>query len=299
MRPVAGWFRYQSANWLTGGIHFVILGVAAQAESAAVWPYALTAMSLVSFAAWIGNYRRLRQIDDTPTSNIASAAQGYVELNGRAEEPAGTPITSKLTNLPCVWFRYEIHEKSSADKWSLEEAGESDDPFVIKDATGKCIVDPEGAEVISSRKQTWTQGDRRYTEWLLLPQERMHALGEFVTVGGAGSELDLDADIGALLAEWKKSQPQLLKRFDLNQDGALDLREWELARRQARREVEAQHREIRMTDGTHVLRCPADGRLFLLSNYLPDKLRQTYLIWGWVHIVIFIGAGGGAVALLQ
>jgi hypothetical protein len=54
-----------------------------------------------------------------------------------------------------------------------------------------------------------------------------------------------------------------------------------------------------MTDGTHVLRCPADGRLFLLSNYLPDKLRQTYLIWGWVHIVIFIGAGGGAVALLQ
>lgn len=292
-----GWFRIHSGNWLTGGAHFIIIVIAAQADSVSVWPYALTAMSLVSFAAWIGNYRRLRYISDTPTSNIASAAQGYVELCGRGEDPGGTPITSKLTNLPCLWFRYEIYRKSSDDKWSLDEAGESEEPFVIRDATGKCVIDPEGAEVICAHKQTWTKGDRRYVEWLLVKPEMIYTLGEFVTIGGASSDLDLEADVGALLAEWKKDQPQLLKRFDLDQSGTIDLKEWDLARRQARREVEAQHREIRMSDGTNVLRKPADGRLFLISNYLPDKLRNTYLIWSWVHIGIFLGASGGAFAL--
>jgi hypothetical protein len=292
-----GWLRVHSANWLTGGAHGLILVAAAQSESPAIWPYALGLMSLISFAAWIGNYRRLRQIADTPLSNIATAAQGYVEISGRAEAPAGTPLLSRLTSLPCVWFHYEVYEKSSDDKWSLQDSGISDDPFVVRDASGQCVVDPEGAEVVCSRKQTWTKGNLRYVEWLLLPREQIYALGDFATIGGADSELDLNADIGALLAEWKKNQPELLKRFDLNQDGTLDLKEWGLARRQALREVEAQHREIRMRDGTHVLRAPADGRLFLVSNYLPARLRLNYLMWAWAHAVIFVGAIGGAFAL--
>ena len=294
-----GVFGVQFGNWLTGGIHFGILVVAAQFNTAAVWPYALGAMAGISFAAWIGSYRRVRQISDTPTSNIASAAQGYAEITGRAEQPGGTPLRSKLTNLPCVWFRYEVYAKSSDDNWSLEESGDSDEPFTVKDTTGRCVIDPEGAEVICARKQTWTEGSRRYTEWLLLPQDRVYAIGDFVTIGGPDSELDLNADISAQLTEWKRRQPELLSRFDLNRDGAIDLREWELARREARREVEAQHREIRMRDGTHVLRKPRDGRLFLLSNYVPEKLRQKFLIWSWVHAGIFVGAGGSALMFLK
>ena len=290
--------RLHSFNWLTGGVHVFILAAAAQAESAAVWPFALGAMSLASFAAWVGNYRRLRHVEDTPLSNIATAAQGYVEISGRAELPGGTPLLSNYSLLPCVWFQYEVYEKSSDDKWSLEDSGVSDEPFVVKDATGSCVIDPENAEVLCSRKETWTKGNYRYTEWLLLPRELVYALGDFVTVGGANSDLNLDADVGSLLAAWKKKQPELLKRFDLNQDGALDLKEWELARRQAIREVEAQHREIRMQDGTHVLRAPADGRLFLISNYLPAKLRLNYLLWAWAHAAVFVGAGGGPFALL-
>ena len=196
-----GWFCVHSGNWLTGGLHLIILAVAAQAESRAVWPYAFAAMSLVSFVAWVGNYRRLRHIADTPTSNVASAAQGYVVLSGRGEEPRGMAIVSKLTALRCLWFRYEIYKKSSDDKWSLEESGESDDPFAIRDATGVCLIDPEGAEIVCSRKKTWTKDRYRYTEWLMLPQDRIYALGEFVTIGGANSNLDLETDVGALLAE--------------------------------------------------------------------------------------------------
>ena len=47
--------RLSRLNWLTGGLHALILSGAAHAHSARVWPVALAAMSLVSFAAWIGN----------------------------------------------------------------------------------------------------------------------------------------------------------------------------------------------------------------------------------------------------
>jgi hypothetical protein len=88
-----------------------------------------------------------------------------------------------------------------------------------------------------------------------------------------------------------------LKRFDLDHSGAIDLKEWELARRQAVREVEAQHREIRLSAGTNVLRAPADGRLFLVSNEIPAKVRFKYSLWAWAHAVIFIVAGSGVFAL--
>ena len=130
-----------------------------------------------------------------------------------------------------------------------------------------------------------------------MPRDPVYALGEFATIGGADGALDLDADVGALLAEWKKNQPELLKRFDIDNSGSIDLREWELARRQARREVEAQHREIRMQDGTHVLRKPFDNRLFLISNYLPEKLRKIYLIWSWVYFLTLVSAGVFALKL--
>ncbi|MEO8441397.1 MAG: hypothetical protein ABI547_02845 [Betaproteobacteria bacterium] len=290
--------RIHTANWLTGSVHVIILYGAVHAESAAVWPYALGLMSLVSFAAWIGNYRRLRHIADTPLSNIATAAQGYVEIAGRAEMPGGTPLTSKLSITPCVWYQYEVHEKSSKDEWNLQDFGISTEPFIIKDGGGRCVIDPEGAEVICARKKTWAQGSYRYTEWLLLPREQVYALGDFVTVGGANSDLDLAADVGELLAEWKKDHPELLRRFDLDHSGAIDLKEWELARRSAVREVEANHREIRMSAGTNVLRAPADGRLFLLSNETPANVRFKYALWAWAHAVIFIVAGGGMFALL-
>jgi hypothetical protein len=255
-------------------------------------------MSLVSFAAWIGNYRRLRQIADTPLSNIATAAQGYVEIAGRAEMPGGLPITSKLSLTPCVWYQYAVYEKNSKDDWVEQDAGASEEPFIVTDAGGQCVIDPAGAEIICSRERTWTQGNYRYTEWLLLPREQVYALGDFVTVGGANSELDLTADVNELLAEWKQNQPQLIARFDLDRSGTIDLQEWGLARRQALREVEAQHRDIRMNAGTNLLRAPADGRLFLLSNDTPAKVRSRYMLWAWTHATVFVAAAGGAVALL-
>jgi hypothetical protein len=294
-----GAFRFYTSEWLTGGIHLVIVGIAAQAESAEVWPYALSAMAVVSFFAWIANYRRYRAVADLPTSKVASAAQGYTELFGRSENLPGTPLLSKQSGLPCCWYRYYVEQKTGDDKWEHVESGSSSEHFLLVDATGQCVISPEGAEVLCAKQETWTQGSYRYTEWLLLPRGKLYALGDFATVGGAHDALDERTDTSELLAEWKRDETTLLQRFDLDHDGKIDMKEWELARLQARREVRKAHAEIRSRDGVNILRQPADGRLYLLACEVPEKIGRRFALWGALHLAVFFGAGSVAFVMFS
>jgi hypothetical protein len=45
--------------------------------------------------------RKARSIEDTPTSKISSAAQGYVELIGSAKADQAL-LSAPLTNTPCL-----------------------------------------------------------------------------------------------------------------------------------------------------------------------------------------------------
>lgn len=295
---MAGAFKLYTAEWLTGGAHFVIIAIAVQAEDAAVWPFALVAMSIVSFFAWIAAYRRFRQIHDLPTSKVASAAQGYVELFGHSELLPGEPVVSKLSGLPCCWYRYYVERRTSGDKWERVDSGISDEYFLLVDDTGQCVVAPEGAEVLTERKETWTQGDYRNTEWLLLPKGLLYAIGEFSTTSGNVAELDERADVRDLLTEWKRDKDQLLARFDSDRDGAIDMKEWEVARHEAQREVRRRHQDVHIQDGVNILRQPRDGRLFLLANEMPDKLGSRFRFWSWTHLAIFFGAGCAGLFML-
>lgn len=288
-------------GWLSGAIHFVIIAIAFQAESGEVWPYALLAMSAVSFFAWVANYRRYRHIQDLPTSKVASAAQGYVELFGRTELLSGEPIVSKLSRSPCCWYSFQIEEKGSNDKWGIVDSGSSVEHFLLVDDTGQCVISPEGAEVLAHDHKSWEELDRRYTEWLLLPKSVIYAIGEFSTIAAAAVTAgDERADVGALLAQWKTNQKELHARFDLDRDGKVSMKEWELARLQARREVRRREADVqlRSVEGVNLLRKPADGRLFLLANELPDKIGSRYRFWSWAHLVIFIGAGSAGLIML-
>jgi len=293
--------RVHQPGWLSGAIHFVIIALAFQAESGEVWPYALLAMSAVSFFAWVANYRRYRHIQDLPTSKVASAAQGYVELVGRTELLPGEPIVSKLSRSRCCWYSYQIEEKGSNDKWGIVDSGSSVEHFLLVDDTGQCVISPDGAEVLTHDDKSWEESDRRYTEWLLLPKSVIYAIGEFSTTAGtAVTAGDERADVGALLAQWKADRKQLHERFDLDRDGKVSMKEWELARLQARREVRARQTDVqsRSVEGVHILRKPRDGRLFLLANELPDKIGARYRYWSWAHLVIFLGAGSAGLIML-
>ena len=293
--------RLHQPGWLSGAFHFVILALAIHSESAEVWPYALMAMAVVSFCAWTANYRRYRQIHDLPTSHVASAAQGYVELSGKSKLLPGQPITSRLSRQTCCWYAYEIEEKGSKDEWRTVDSGRSVEQFLLVDATGQCVISPEGAEVLTKQHKCWTEFDRRYNEWLMLEGADCYAIGEFATRSAlADSARGERAEVGALITDWKRDQKTMLERFDLNKDGKIDVKEWELARLQAQREVRnrAAESQSRAVEGVHVLCKPADGRFFLLADELPDKLGDRYHFWSWVHMIVFLVAGSVGVVLL-
>ena len=62
----------------------------------------LTGASTAAFAGSYVMMRRARLMEDTPTSKIRSAAQGYVELSGRVRMPEGVSIRCPLSDTGCA-----------------------------------------------------------------------------------------------------------------------------------------------------------------------------------------------------
>ena len=290
--------RRSYAELITSGAQLLLLFVGVKLESREAWLGCLSAMAIISFFAWLSALKRLRAIRGTPTSRVASAAQGYVELTGRGKPFGEMPLISKCRQLPCLWYRYKIEQRGSKDKWQTIDSGESSDSFLLRDDSGDCVVDPEYAEIVTKHRDQWQEGDYRYTEWKLINSDNLYVIGEFRTRSGA-MEFDSRAELNALLAEWKQDKPALHARFDLNNDGELDMNEWLLARQAAKREVAKKKRDAHAQPDIHLIGQPRDGKLFLVSNLTPEKLSRRYLLWSWAHVVIFFGALSGIGWLLQ
>lgn len=292
--------RLRRSYWALGGsaAQLVILVVAAQFESVLAWRVAAALVAALSLLSWVLALRHVRVITDTPTSKIASAAQGYVELQGRGRPFDGPPILATLSLAPCLWYRYLVEVRSD-NKWRTEAKGVSDASFILVDDSGTCLVDPESAEIITQYKRTWTEGDRRYTEWRIDEGEAIYVLGQFVTRGHADLDLDLNEDMKLLLAEWKRDPARLYERFDLDHDGVLDLREWELARAQARREVQALHRDARQQSDIHLMRMPDESRLYLIATITPESIVRRFRLWAGFHVICFFAALAGFSYLMR
>ena len=273
------------------GIYVAVPLIFAQAKDPKVFLAVPPIIAVVAFVAWLLSLRRLLAIGGTPTSKIASAAQGYVELVGRALPHPGGALLSRYSLLPCVWYQYTIEQRERDGKWHQIESGRSDDSFLLDDGSGLCLIDPENAEVLPRSTEVSTKGsDWRCRECLILPQEQVYAIGLFTTISGETADLNLERDVSELLGAWKRNKPALLARFDLDKDGQIGEKEWMLARAQARREVRKTHNEIRTQPGTHMLHQPRDGRLFLISNIDADKLERRYKFWAWLHLAVLIGS---------
>jgi len=290
--------RLSWANWTTSFTHLGLLVIAAQAFDRPIAVVCLLLIAAISLFAWSGNYRRWRLIVDTPTSRVDFAAQGYVELAGTAQLPAGSPLLTELTRVPCCWYWFKVEKRGAKNSWRHERGGESPAPFVLDDGSGRCLVYPSEAEIHSHRRKTWIERDRRFTEASILPDDRLYAIGAFSTLRPLEGEAAIRADVSALIVQWKADRPSLLERFDLDHDGEIDLHEWALARRQARREVERTAGNRPRPQAVHVMRRPSDGRLFMLSNLDPETLAARYRRWKWFHLCVFFAGLGGASGLL-
>lgn len=282
---LAQWRHTYANTALTGG-NLVFLLIVFKFPTPGAFATAMALIGTTSLYAWYANLRRFRAVADTPTAKAASAPQGYVELVGHGVHPLGEKLTSYLTGLPCLWYRYTIEEKNG-DQWRHIDSGMSADTFGLRDGTGMVLIDPDGAEIHTTHKAIWTHDNYRKTEWTLIEGETIYVLGEHVTLGGAAAELNLRQDVSDLLVEWKKDKPTLLKRFDLDGDGEIDLNEWQLARHAAHRQIENEHREARLQDGVHLMR-KKSNKLFLIANRTPEELASRYRTWAWIHLALLL-----------
>jgi hypothetical protein len=262
------------------------------------------AAAVTAYAAFIAfrNFKRARLIEDIPTAKARSAHQGYVELHGRAELMKGEPIRAPLSGRECCWWAYTIEQASGDEGWRTVEKDASHSLFLLRDETGACIVDPEDADVVHSRRRRWRGSKYRYTERYLFPGDRLYAIGYFRTHKGI-DEWNTEEEMRILLADWKKDQPALLERFDTNKDGRIDLDEWEAARSAAREEVTRERTKLAADPGVHVLGVPPDGRPFLLAPVdelnFTKRLRRRALgaavagVAAFAALLFFLGARFG------
>lgn len=109
--------------------------------------------------------RRLRLLQDTPTSKARGVFVGQVEVRGAAR--LAEPFMSWLAGIPCVWFDYTVqeqwerwetqHYRDSKGRsrtrrvrksgWTTLDSGGQTRPFDVVDDSGSVLVDPEGADL--------------------------------------------------------------------------------------------------------------------------------------------------------
>lgn len=267
-----------------------------------------------AFALYNGfaGLRRVRRIEDVPTARVRSAPQAYVELEGVARALDGEPVIAPLSQTVCCWYRFKVEERSGQD-WRVSRSGNSDGLFLLRDATGDCVIDPEGAEVTTLHIAKWFddgdgwgghgvhkrheslgalsdaairasgflfdgvgQGRYRYTEAVILDGDPLYAIGQFRSHDADAQGASLRELTGAILREWKQRPDTLRERFDRDRNGLIDQEEWERARALAEQQARREQAEQQAAEPVHTLVKPGGGRFFLLSNLAEFGLLSRY-----------------------
>jgi hypothetical protein len=274
----------------------------------------------------------VRTIEDIPTAKAGSAPQGYVELEGIGKQMDDVPITAPLSGLPCVWYRYRVEElrrvyvkSRTRQRWVTVEKGESKGTFWLDDETGRIAVDPEGADVIPRHKDVWRSrrwssgskgwpafviqfltshsgGSYRFTEQRINPGDCLYTIGLLKNLGSHRVTTTVDEDVRELLRQWKSDQATLKHRFDLNEDGKIDDKEWRLARSQARREARRTRQESvkEFSEGINLMARTNDHtRPYIISAYRQEDLVKNYHRWAILYGVGFFALGSAGLWLLN
>jgi hypothetical protein len=238
----------------------------------------------------------------------------------------GDPILAPLTGTRCTWYSFKVEEKrehydsrgNRKTSWHTINSGISDELFLIRDETGECVIDPEGAEVTPSANDVWygdtptwsfgrptekrgffSTGRYRYTEKRIHPVDSLYAIGLFQSMGGGHDLPNTREEVRQLLSSWKRDAEGLLARFDADGDGRIDMQEWDAARHAAHREVKAQQRERAGGPATHLMSKPRNSRRPYILSVLPqDILARRYRRFAGGSLFAFLLAGALSTWLL-
>ena len=236
----------------------------------------MTAFSVLSLIFALLLYRRIRLIEDTSHTVLNSAAQGYVELEGKASLYDGEVVRGPHPELPpMLWFR-----NYAMDSW----AG-----FILGDDKGRCTVDPRGAEIITP---LYTYNHHTYNA--IYPGEKIYVLGQLHTLKKQRNDFEINNLMLSRLAEWKRNHFNFLHYFDKNKDGKIDDSELETAKHAASRIVDLALEETYQNPATHVVSNPEDGRPYIISSIHPEELIVRYKralvfhLCAWVILSIYV-----------
>lgn len=262
--------------------------------------------------------KRARLIEDTPTSKIRSAAQGYVEIVGTVSPLKNRELVAPLSGRACVWYSYKIQRQQRSGRnnnWSTVEEGVSDQRFVIRDDTGVCVIQPKGAEVTTAHSRTWygktprpdqvdtrnfllkaLDGRRyRYIEKFIFTHDIIYALGTFGSDGGGRNIPTVHQMTGQVIREWRQNFSAILHRFDRDNNGELDLQEWDAVREAAGREAEKRRKQLTQVPTMHLLSKTIDKRQpFILSTFsqkILAKRFRRYAFFNLAGVMLSISVG--------
>ena len=260
-------------------------------------------IGLYAFYQMMRKHHIARVIENTPTSKIRSAAQGYVELNGKAKLMNGSILVSPLSTRTCVWYRYKIEEEyeyqdskgNTIRSWRTIKSATSDDVFVIEDETGKCIIDPDDANVVVADKRVWYDRSllksRRYTEELITQNESLYAIGLFKTIDRTERH-QFKRHVSELLRQWKTSPNLLLLKYDKDNNGELNQQEWQQVRLAAEQQIRREYGQQYQQQALNLLAMAENNdQAFILSTLSEEKLIKLFQLHIAGNILTFFVMG--------
>jgi hypothetical protein len=253
----------------------------------------LGAMDLIISMTWCGGlgaaglywfyygFSRQRGVADTPTSRIASAAQGYVELFGEAFKLKGIRELFAENGVSCLWHRRVGGMEADAAADGTQE------PFGVRDETGYAIVLPYHAHVEPVRRHTLNDAEGGlYVEDRILAGDKLYILGEFTS---SEPSFDLEKAVANKLLQWREDPRALLAQFDANRDGQIDAQEdWKM-RVQALHAAQAEgDAAIAKYRAVNLIKSPEDGRAFIISTRPRRSFNRRLAAWEVLGLVAFI-----------
>ncbi|MGK2943857.1 MAG: GIDE domain-containing protein [Desulfuromonadales bacterium] len=193
-----------------------------------------------------------RHIENTPTSKVRSVAMGLVEVHGRTKRLYA--LVAPMTQSACAWYRLRKYRMDKNDNWKqVKEINSNHVPFQVDDGTGLVVVDPAGAAVKASVRQTGYPGrspltftafgsgngdGEKWIEDVIYEGTSIYVLGYARPTREGRMSL---RERTIIKLRQLKLDPRAMQRYDTDGNGVVDETEWQGARNDAEQEAMHDH----------------------------------------------------------